>query len=727
MLSAGGASGPAWVESVSRNFFEVLQVDAALGRTFLPTEGQRSSDAPVVVLSHRAWQNRFGADPSVVGTVVRLGTTAHTVIGVTPESFGFTDTFVAPELYAPVTQVALVGAGRGDPVNDRRQEGFFLIGRLRQGVTVAAARTNLSVLTTALATEYPESMEHSELWVEDERRARPHPEYASYTVLLMTLVMALASLVLLIACANVTTLLVGRGLSRQREMALRAGLGATRLRLVRQLLCESVLLALVGGVGGALAALWVTDLLGTIDLGAAIGGVTVDVGMDWRVFAFTAVAATLTGLIVGVAPALRASRVDLTRAIGTGSRGASRGATAQRLTSGLVVAQVAMSLLLLVCAGLFVRSGQQAATLDVGFRTDHLLLVSVDPLAQGYAPEQALRFYRDVADEVDALPGVRSASWAWKAPQSPTAFSSMRVVTLDGGAIPDADQPARLYLNRVDPAFFDTVDVPVIRGRGFRDEDATTGRPVAVISETAARQLWPDQDPLGKRFGDVSPWINAAERHQFEVIGVVRDARLSRDITVEPAVVLVPFGRPLSGSATLHVHTEGPPTALASAVREAMRRRDPTLAVYGVTNMDDHVYNGGILSLIRLGARVIGALGALGLLLAAVGLYGVVAYSVSQRLQEFSIRTALGATSAGIVRLAVGRGMILTGIGLALGFLAAAGVTGFTAGFLVDIDPTDPVVFGVTGLLLAGVALLACLVPSRGATKADPLAALNAE
>ena len=717
ILSVAGGPGPVVVDYVSRDFFEVLRVDAALGRTFLPEEGQQPGDAAVVVLSHRTWQNRFGANPLVVGTVVRLGATAQTVIGVTPESFGFTDnTGIVPELYAPIPQFALVGRDRGDPLTDRTQERFFLIGRLKSDVTVAEARANLRALTTALAIDHPVSMEHSELWIEAERHARPFPAAARFMVPGLTTVMAMASLVLLIACANVATLLIGRGLGRQREMALRAGLGATRLRLIRQLISESALLTLLGGAGGALVALLATDLISAF--APAFPGATVpDLPMDWRVFAFTAAAATLTGLITGFAPALQGTRVDLTGAIGTGGRGAGGGPAGQRLTSGLVVVQVTMSLVLLVCAGLFVRSGQNAVALDLGFRTDELLLVSVDPLAQGYTPDQTRALYRDLADEVAALPGVRSASWATWAPHA--IRPPLQLVTLDGGAIPETD-PASLVMNRVDPAFFDTVDVPVIRGRGFRDEDATYGQLVALVNETAARQLWPDQDPLGKCF-----FPPIAPERPFQVIGVVRDAYLSLDTSRVPSVVLWPFSG--NGPATLHVYTEGTPTALTSAVTEAMRRRDPTLAVFGVTSMDRHVYDGPVLAGARLGAWVTGAFGALGLILAAVGLYGVVAYSVTKRRQEFAIRTALGATPAGIVRLALGRGMILTGLGLALGFLAAAGVTPFTAGFLVNINPTDPVVFGVTGLLLAGVALLACLVPSRGAARAEPLVPLNTD
>ncbi len=720
LLSTGNAAEAVWVEYVSANYFEVLQVDAARGRTFLPTEGRQPGDGAVVVLSHRGWQTRFNGDPSVVGRVVRLGPVEHTVIGVMPESFTGADGVIPANLFVPATQIQQIRSDWDGLLTNRNREAFYLMGRLRSGVTVVEARAHLDVLAAAIATEYPDSSEHSALYVVPERQARPVPNAARHAPILMTIVMALASLVLLIACANVGTLLIGRGISRQREMALRAGLGATRRRLVRQLVTESVLLSLLGGVGGAVAAVWATGLLRTIDFSDGIAQIPFDLSTDWRVFAFTALTATVTGLIAGLAPALRTTRVDLTNALRSGGRGASQGATGRRLTNGLVVAQVALSLLLLVCAGLFVRSGQHAAALDFGFRTDHLLLVSVDPLALGYPPAQARAWYRDIADEVDALPGVRSVSWARRAPLS-AGGSAGSVVTLDGGTARETD-PALVAVNHVDPHFFDTLDVPVIRGRGFRDEDATDGPPVAVISETAAQQLWPGQDPLGKRF------VNAdGLGDQVEVIGVVRDAHMSQSPLQRPPFALFPFGRTLAGPATLFVHTEGPPTALASAVTDAIRRRDPTMAMFGVTSMNRQLRTGPLLGMVDLGATVIGAFGALGLVLAAVGLYGVVAYSVTQRLPEFAIRTALGATAAGVLRLAVGRGMALAVGGLALGLVAAAAVTPFMTGFLVNVDPTDPVVFGVTGLLLTGVALLACLVPSRRAATADPLAALSAE
>ena len=674
LLSTGNAAEAVWVEYVSGNYFEVLQVSAARGRTFLPAEGHQPGDGAVVVLSHRGWQTRFGGDPSVVGRVVRLGPVEHTVIGVMPESFTGADGVIPSNLFVPATQIQQIRSDWDGLLTNRNREAFYLMGRLRSGVTVAEARAHLDVLAAAIATEYPDSSEYCALYVVPERQARPVPNAARHAPILMTIVMALASLVLLIACANVGTLLIGRGISRQREMALRAGLGASRRRLVRQLVTESMLLALLGGVGGAVAAVWATRLLSAIDFSDGIAQIPFDLDTDWRVFAFTALIATVTGLIAGLAPALRTTRVDLTTAMGSSGRAASQGATGRRLTNGLVVAQVALSLLLLVCAGLFVRSGRNIAALDFGFRTDHLLLVSVDPLALGYPPEQALGWYGDIADEVEALPGVRSVSWARRAPLS-AGGSAGSVVTLDGGTAPETD-PALVVVNHVDMHFFDTLDVPVIRGRGFRHEDAAGGAPVAVISETAARQLWPGQDPLGKRF------VNAdGLGDQVEVIGVVRDAHMSQSPLQRPPFALFPFGRTLAGPATLFVYTEGPPTALASAVTDAIRRRDPTMAMFGVTSMERQLRTGPLLGMVDLGATVIGAFGALGLLLAAVGLYGVVAYSVTQRLPEFAIRTALGATAAGVLRLALGRGMALAVGGLALGLVAAAAVTPFMTGF----------------------------------------------
>ena len=709
------------IEYVSDNYFDVLQVGAERGRTFLPDEGSRPGDAPVVVLTHHAWRTRFGGDPAVLGQVVRLGPANMTVVGITPETFTGTSGLAPVELFALATEGALVEPGWTELLTNRLPERFVLTGRLRSGVTVGEAAAQLEVLADAQAAEHPDASRHSRLHVVAERHARPSPNASRHSRPLMSVVMGLASLVLLIAVANVGTLLVGRGVARRQEMALRAGLGATRWRIVRQLVTESVLLALLGGAGGAVAALWAAELvIAAVATATGVDPLGFDGSMDWRVFGFTATTAIVAGLLAGLAPALRSTRMELARAIGSGGRGSGGGASGRRLTNGLVVTQVAVSMLLLVCAGLFVQSSRNAGAIDFGFRTDDVLVLSVDPLAQGYDREQAHVLYRAIIDDVVALPGVGSASWARRAPLAPGG-SSGSVFTLDGGAAPEPDA-ANVAVNTVDADFLDTVGIPVIGGRGFRDEDAARNRRVAVVSERAARQLWPGQEAIGRRI------VNAdTGGAPFEVIGVVRDAHMWQSPFDRPPFVLYPFGPGLAGRATLHVRTNGPVSAVTSMVMETIGRHDPTLAILDAGSMDAAVRSHPLLVSVRLGATLIGSFGVLGLLLAAVGLYGVVSHAVVQRKQEFGIRAALGASAAAITRLALGRGLVLTTLGLTLGVLAAAGAARLTAGFLVGVSPSDPVVFALTGLLLAGVALFACVVPSCRAAKADPLATLRAD
>ena len=717
----GRAAERVRIEYVSDNYFDVLQVHAVRGRTFFPGQGRQPGEAPFVVLTHRAWQTRFGGDPAVLGQVVRLGAADLTVIGITPEAFTGASGLLPVEFFVLATEGALVEPGLTELLTNRLPERFVLTGRLRAGATVAEAAAQLDVLADALAAEHPDASRDSELYVVAERAARPVPNASRHTRPLMSVVMGLASLVLLVAIANVGTLLVGRGAARRQEMALRAGLGATRRRLVRQLVTESVLLASMGGAGGGIVALWAAEVvMASAAMATGIEQLRFDSSMDWRVFGFTAATAVVAGVLAGLVPALRSTRIDLARAIGSGGRGSGGGAPGRRLANGLVVVQVAVSMVLLVCAGLFVQSGRNAAAIDFGFRTDDLLVLSVDPLAQGYEPEQAHALYRDIADDVAALPGVRSASWARRAPLAPGG-SSGSVFTLDGGTVPEPDA-ANVAVNYVDPRFFDTVGIPVVRGRGFREQDAAGDRQVALVSERAARELWPGQDAIGRRI------VNADTGGEpFDVIGVVRDAHMGQTPFDRPPFVLYPFGPRLAWSATLHVRTDGPVNSATAMVTETIHRRDPTLAVFDAGSMDTALRSQSLLVIVRVGAAVIASFGVLGLLLAAVGLYGVVSQAVVQRKQEFGIRAALGATPAAITRLALGRGVVLTTSGLALGALVAPGAGRLATGFLVDVRPGDPVVFAVVGCLLAGVALLACLVPSRRAAKADPLATLRAD
>ena len=386
----GGAAERIRIEYVSDNYFDVLQVSAAHGRTFLPGEGRRPGDAPYVVLTHRAWQTRFGGDPEVLGRVVRVGPVTMTVIGVTPEAFAGASGVVPVELFAPATEGALAEPGWAGLLTNRLPERFILTGRLRAGTTVAEAAAELDVLCETLAAEHPDASRHSRLYVVPERHARPEPAASRHARPLAGVVMSLASLVLLVAVANVGTLLVGRGIVRRQEMALRVGLGATRRRLVRQLLTESVLLASISGAVGGIVALWAADLVvAAIATATAVDQLTLAPSLDWRVFASTATIALAAGILAGLAPALRSTRIDLARAIGSGGRDDGGGAPGRRLTNGLVVVQVAVSMVLLACAGLFVQSGRNAGSIDFGFRTDDLLVITVDPLAQGYDPDQA--------------------------------------------------------------------------------------------------------------------------------------------------------------------------------------------------------------------------------------------------------------------------------------------------------------------------------------------------
>ena len=714
----GRAAERVWIEYVSDNYFDVLQVEAERGRTFLPGEGRRPGDAPFVVLSHHAWRTRFGGDPAIVGQAVRLGPVSMTVIGVAAEPFVGTYGLVPIEVFVPATEGAFVEPGWTELLTNRLPESFVLTGRLRRGVSLGEAAAQLDVLADALAAEHPDASRHSELYVVSERQARPFPGASRHTAPLMTVLMGLASLVLLIAVANVGTLMVGRGIARRREIALRAAVGATRWRLMRQLVTECLLLALMGGAGGVLVALWAADLfVAGAATAAGIEGLLVDPTIDWRLFGFTAATALATGVLTGLAPALRSTRIDLRRTVGGGGRGDDGGAPGRRLTNGLVVVQIAVSMVLLVCAGLFVQSGRNAGAIDVGFRTD-LLVLTVDPLAQGYDPPQARALFQRIADDVVALPGIRSASWARRAPVS-RGSSSGSVLTLDGGTAPEPDR-AIVAVNYVDPGFFETVGIPMIRGRGFREEDAAGDRRVAVVSERAARQFWPGEDAVGRRI------VNAdTGGAPFEVIGVVRDAHMSQSPFDRPPFVLYPFGPRLAGSATLHVHADGPPAVVSAMVAEAVRRHDPTLAILDAGGMDVVVRSMPMLVGARVGAAAVGAFGMLGLALAVVGLYGVVAHAAAQRQHEFGVRTAVGATSAAILRLALRRGVSLTLLGVGVGAIAATGAARLTAGFLVDVGPRDPLVFTVVGFLLAGTALAACLAPSRRAARADPLATLR--
>ena len=508
-----------FINVVSGNYFSALGVDTVVGRTFLPEEDRPHGAVPVLVLSYGTWQDRFGGDPGVVGRVVRLNGQPYTVIGVVAESFQGLHSLIEAQAFAPLTSIEELRPDAAGTLTARGAEGLFVVGRLADGRTVADAQAAMGVQAARFAEAYPQTHEDSTYLVLPELLSRPEPATSTLTPLVGSVMMGLAALVLLIACANVAGLLFARGVTRAREMAVRAALGAGRTRLVVQLLSESLLLAILGGGAGVVVAIWTSRALGAVRFAADIP-VRFDVGLDWRVLAFTAVVAVVTGVVAGVTPALQASRADLAERLKEGGRSSADAPGRQRARSALVVAQVAISLFLLVCAGLFIQSLRSAEQLDMGFRTDNLLLLSVDPVSHGYDETRGRALYRATADEMAAVPGVRSVSWARYTPFGSSGAPLANFVTEDRVATTMED-PAVILFNYVNADYFTTLDTSVVRGRGFENEDREDGRPVAVINQSAAERLWPGQDPIGRRF---QAELGETYSDPIEVVGVAEDA-----------------------------------------------------------------------------------------------------------------------------------------------------------------------------------------------------------
>jgi putative ABC transport system permease protein len=526
------------------------------------------------------------------------------------------------------------------------------------------------------------------------------------------LLMSAVGLVLLIACANVANLLLARAVARRKEIAIRLSLGASRGRLIRQLLTESVLLSLLAGAGGLLVALWGAELLYTFDIPRVLRFT-----LDLRVFAFTLALSVLTGVLFGLVPAFQSSRPDLVTALKdeagtvTGSRRSSR------LRGLFVVAQVALSLVLLIGSGLFLRTLQKAYAVDPGFNTGNVLLASLNLDLHGYSQQEGQAFYGRLTERLQALPEVQSVSMARVVPLSGSNRTSR--VTFEGREIPPVDEWPRVFINVVGLDYFRTLGTPLLQGRTFDALHSTSSPPVAVINRTMARRFWPDEDSLGKRFrfGSRGPFL--------EVIGVVRDAKYL-DLRQRPIPTLyLPLQQNYESGVTLFVRTAGNPTAALPAVRRQVRALDADLPLYRIRTFARELQ--ASLSEERLAATLLGSFSLLALALAAVGIYGVISYSVSQRMHEIGIRMALGAQPRDIFKLVVGQGMVLALIGVAVGLAASFALTRFLKSMLFGVSVTDPATFAGMAVLLAGVALLACYLPARRATKVDPLVALRYE
>jgi len=714
-LSRGGNNERVWGYLVSGNYFDLLGVSAARGRVFTQDEDRAPGAHPVAVLSHGLWQRRFGSDPDLIGKTITLNGHSFTVVGVAPEGFIGTELIFTPELFVPMMMARQIEPGA--TFLERRGNGvMFTFGRLKPGVTEAQAAQSLDALAAQLGREYPETNEGMKVTLSPPGLILP--ALRKPIVGFAAILMATVGLVLLIACTNLANLLLARAAARRKEIAIRLSLGARRLRLIRQLLTESVLLAVAGGAVGILLALWLVDLIvgfkPPVDF-----PLTIALKIDWRVLGFTLLLSVLTGVLFGLVPALQASRADLVPALkdDAGAGGNRR----SRLRGALVVAQVALSLVLLVAAGLFIRSLQRVQVLGPGFETERAVALSIDLGLQGYEEARGREFYRQLIARVEALPGVRAASYINSLPLSLNRNSTNIYVegmpAARGALAPEAMNAS------VWPRYFETMGIPVLHGREFTARDDEGGPRAAVVNEAFARRFWPGQPTaaaVGKRVSTGGPSGNF-----WEVVGVAKDGKYFSLGEDPQPFIYFPMVRGYDWPATLVVRTAADPRAVVAGVRGEVRRLDPELPVFDVKTLGEHMR----LSLfpLRVGAGVLAGFGALALALAGIGIYGVMSYAVAQRTREIGIRMALGAGRRDVLRLVVGQGMRLALFGLGAGLLGALLLTRLMASVLYGVSATDVATFTAVSVLLALVVFVACYVPAWRATKVDPLVALRYE
>ena len=700
-------------EIVAEGYFDVLGARPIAGRLFTAEEERVPDAHPVAVVSHALWRDRFGADPSLVGRAITLNDRTFTVVGVMPE--GFRGLAFDTDVWVPMMMVATVGSL--DDLERRGSRWLGAVGRLRDGVTPAQAQRDLDAVAERLAAAYPES--NTDRWA----RLEPLRDfYLGDTAALLRVLLASVLLFLLIACANVVGLQLVRATSRQREMALRVAVGADRGRIVQQLLVEGLLLALVGAAAGALVALWGVDALVPLVPEGVLPGY-VRVALDGRVLAFGAGLALCCGVVFGLAPVWRLSRPDLAASLKDGARTAAGGLGGGRrlgLQQSLVVAEVAVALVLLTGAGLMLRSLRHQLAVRPGFDARGVLTARVTLPAGRYDGAARVRFATALEERLAALPGARGAAVASALPLS-GSWSAAFLSVPDVGA-----EGVRFYRHRVSPGYFDALGVPLLRGRRFTPQDDSTATiAAAIVGDATARRFWPAGDAVGRRFR-----LGGADGLEAVVVGVVADVR-HRDLTTDlsaPAAepdVYLPYAQFPTRDLEIAVRGTGDAAALAPALRREVAALDPTIPVFGVqplaTALRQQTATG------RFASLLLGLFSGVALVLAAIGIYGVLAFLVGLSRREIAIRMALGATSTRVMLATVGRGVGLAVAGLALGLLLAASSTDVLAAQLFRVAPTDPVTFAAVSAVLLLVAVLAAWIPASRATRVDPQVALRGE
>ncbi len=708
-----------WGQVVSGNYFEVLRLRPAQGRSFAPDEDQTSGAKPVVVVSHSLWQRRLGSDVNIIGKTIDLNNRPYTVIGVAPEFFKGTKFGLSMDFWTPI---AMAEELRREPglLKERGSHWMNVFGRLKPGVSRAQAGADLSTIAQRLNQTYPTDRAAS---TRAEVKTEIDGRWGDATAIMKSgsaIAMAIVGLILLIACANVANLLLARAAVRRKEIRIRVALGASRARLIRQLLTESLLLSVLGGGFGLLLAHWLTGLMQGFVPILPYNIVNDFFALDRSALVFSLVVSLATGLIFGLAPAWHASNPDIVPVL-KGETTAGPTGKARRLTlrNALVVAQVALSLAVLVCGGLFIKSFRNAQKIDPGFTSTGVLLVSLNPQLIGYDREQTNNVVRQIGERVAGLPGVQSASFA-RLTQLGDSSNSNGPILKEGETLAPGRAGRNIMTNVVSPGHFQTLQIPMIAGRDFDERDRQGAPRAIIVNERMAQMLWPGESAVGKHIS-----IGSESREPIEVVGVVKTGKY-RSLAEDPRPFFYyPMAQRAPTGMTLMVRTSGDPRSLIGPIRSEVQAVDRRLPLFAIKTMTEHMT--WALWAPNMAATLSLAFGVVALLLSAVGLYSVMAYLVAQRTREVGIRMALGAKRTNILKMITIQGMKLAAVGIAAGFVMSLALSRVLSSVLIGVGAYDVTIFIVGPLLLALVAFVACLVPARRATKVDPLVALRYE
>lgn len=718
-LTWSGGAEPRQVngQMVSANYFDVLGLRPAAGRFFLPDEDTKLGGNNVAVVSYSFWANKLGSDKDEVGKTLTLNAMPYTIIGVAPKGFKGTFTFSSAEqIWIPASMYPQVLTGFAKEFfNDRRFLNALAVGRLKPEMGLGQAEASLKTIAAKLEKDFPKDNGGRSIALTPLTEAAVGANLHDQIALAGTMMMTVVGLVLLIACANLANLLLARAARREKEMGLRAALGASRPRLIRQMLTECILLALLGGAAG-LAIAYVGRTVLWSFRPPFIEQNDIDLSFDLPVLLFTLGISLFTGLLFGLAPAFRTSVPDLAETLKLGGRGGSIGWGRSKLRSLLVVSEIALSLVALVGAGLFIRSMRDAQKMDPGFESKNLFMLAFDLGALHYDEGRGQQFLRSAIEQANATPGVKSAA---AASNFPLGGGLARTVFPEGEDESTGYRGTLTQLDDVSVGYFDALRIPLVRGRLFTDADRKETARVAIINEAMAKKFWPNQEAIGKRFhffGDAG---------LLEVVGIARNSVVNAIGEVPPPLGYLPLTQDYAPAATIQVQTTGKPEAAITGVRARIQSLEPNLAITNVQTIGQIIGQG--LWAPEMGAALLALFGGLALVLAAVGVYGVLAYSVTQQTREIGIRMAMGAERSHVLGLIVGQGLKLAVAGVALGIVVALALTRQLSSLLFGVSVYDPWAYGSVVMILVFVALLACYIPARRATRVDPLVALRYE